>query len=98
MARGELRCPNFVIGAAGVGVLPGVSDVERTADHACPHLIAKEPFEHVFVDRESCTRKNWIAEFLKLIQDLMVRSRTLGEATSQHGDADAVSLFQLIKD
>ncbi len=97
MARGELRCPNFVIGAAGVGVLPGVSDVERTADHACPHLIAKEPFEHVFVDRESVLRKNGIAEFLKLIQDFMVKSRIVVVGTSQHDDADAVILFQLIK-
>ncbi len=41
----KLGGPDFVIGAAGVRILPRVGDIERAGDNAGPYLFAEKPLE-----------------------------------------------------
>src|SRR6516164_9268847 len=41
----KFRGPDFVIGAAGVGILPRVGDIERARDNTGPYLFTEKPLE-----------------------------------------------------
>ncbi len=49
MSCRELRSPHFVIGAAGVRVLPGIAYVKRVTDHAGTNFFSEQSLQHIFV-------------------------------------------------
>src|SRR5215469_4005531 len=97
MPRGELGGPHLVVGAARVGVFPGIIDFQRARDHPGSDLFAEEPFEQVFIERKRVLRKDGVTEFLELIENLVIESRIVVIGAGQHDDADAVFAFELIE-
>ena len=66
------------------------------ADRSGPHLFAEEPVEQVFIHRQRVLRKDRVAEFLELFQDLVIQPRIVVIGTAQHDDADAVLALELV--
>src|SRR6202008_4903211 len=65
MPRSELGGPHFVVGAARVGVLPRIGDIERAGDNAGSYLLTEKPFQEILVERKIVLRKDGIAKFLE---------------------------------
>ena len=72
MPGSELCRPDFVVRAARVGILPCIGDVKRMAGYSRPHFFAEQPFQQVLIKGESVLRKDWIAEFLELVENLVI--------------------------
>ncbi len=97
MPSRELRRPDFVVGAAGVGILPGIADVERVTDDSGPHFVAEQPLQHVFVERQRVLREDRIAQLLELFHDLVIEAGIVVIGPAQHDDADPVFALQLVE-
>src|SRR6266567_8560892 len=97
MSRSKPCGPDFVICAARIRILPGITDIERAADRSGSNFFAKEAFEHILVQRQSVLGENWIPEFLELLQDLMIQARIVVIGTSQHHDTDTILALKLIE-
>src|SRR5579864_4470637 len=96
MARRELRSPNLVIGAARIRVLPGITNIQRTADHACANFFPKKAVQQILVQRKSVLREDRISKLLELVQDLMVESRIVVIRSAEHDNSNAVLVFKLV--
>ena len=97
MPRRKLRRPDFVVGAAGIRVLPGVADIERAADHAGADFLAEQAFQHIFVERQRVLREDRIAELLELVENLVIQARIVMIRPAEHDDADAVLALELVE-
>src|SRR5215469_3799554 len=66
------------------------------ADHALANVVAEETLKEVLVDRQRVLRKDRVAEFLELVEDLVIQARIVVIGATEHHDADAVFAFELI--
>jgi len=67
----ELRSPHFVVRAAGVGILPGIGDIERVADDTSPDFVPKQPLQHVFIERQGVLGEDRVAQVLELLPSMI---------------------------
>src|SRR6202042_3666489 len=97
MARRKLRCPNFVVGAARVGILPSVSDVERTGNDAGANFFAEQALKEVVVKRQRVLREDRVAELLELVENFVVEAWVVMVGTRQHDDSNAILALELVE-
>src|SRR5579885_1065010 len=93
----KLRCPDFVVGAARIGILPRVTDIKRAGDHASADFVAEEALEHVLVNWQRVLRKDWIPQLLEFVENLVVQARIVVIRTPYHNDSNAVFALELIQ-
>src|SRR5580704_2636805 len=96
MTGGELGRPNFVVGAAGIGILPRVGNVERMADHSSANFVAEQPFQEVFVERQSVLREDGIPKLLELLYDFVIETGIVVIGAAEHHDANAILSPELV--
>ena len=72
-------------------------DIERMADYAGAHLVAKQTLQHVLIERQRVLREDGVTELLELFQDLVIESGIMVIRTAQHHDADAVLALKLVE-
>src|SRR5215468_3481431 len=70
----ELRRPDLLVGAGGVGVLPDVAYIQRVRYRSCLHFFAEKTVEQVFVGGKKTLREHWVAELLKFLHDFVIQA------------------------
>src|SRR4051812_22466075 len=66
-------------------------------DNAGTHFFPKEAVEQVFVQGEGALREDRIAQFLKLLHDLVIQAGVVMIDAAQHNDTDTILALQLIE-
>src|SRR6266545_2622336 len=97
VARRVLGRPDLATGVFGIGILPGVLNVQRVFDDPRANLVAEQPPEDVVVHRQRIHREDRVAELLELFEDFVVQPRVVVIRPREQHHSESFFGFELIE-